>query len=100
MLYLLDKQGGIDLTRKGDRFQYRLNYLLSLSRQCRDRTSMGRRAGILGPFRAVPVRMADRREKLPNKILSHCHEQARRVYHGAVFEIKKKLRTKTSVDRY
>ena len=30
-------------------------------------------------------------EKLPPKIMSQCREQARRVYHGAVFEVKQEI---------
>ena len=44
-----------------------------------------------GPFRAVLLRMADRRECSRRKVVLRCCEQARRVYYGAVSEIKKEI---------
>jgi len=43
----------------------------------------------MGQFSAVSVRMEDRRECSSRKIVSQCRERARRVYYGAVFELKK-----------
>jgi hypothetical protein len=45
----------------------------------------------MGQFWAVLVRMEDRRECSDNKIVSRCRERARRVYYGAVFEVKKEI---------
>ena len=45
----------------------------------------------MGQFWAVLVRMEDRREFFDRKIVSRCRERARRVYYGAVFEIKKEI---------
>jgi hypothetical protein len=45
----------------------------------------------MGQFWAVLVRMEDRRECSDRKIVSRRREQARRVYYGAVFEIKKEI---------
>jgi hypothetical protein len=35
--------------------------------------------------------MEDRRECSDRKIVSRCRERARRVYYGAVFEVKKEI---------
>ena len=40
---------------------------------------------------AVLVRMEDRRECFDRQIASRCRERARRVYYGAVFEVKKEI---------
>ena len=48
-----------------------------------------------GQFWAVLVRMADRRECSRRKVVLRCCEQARRVYYGAVSEIKKEILVKT-----
>ena len=45
----------------------------------------------MGQFWAVLVRMEDRREFFDRKIVSRCRERARRVYYGAVVEIKKEI---------
>jgi hypothetical protein len=39
----------------------------------------------------LPYGMEDRRECSDRKIVSRCRERARRVYYGAVFEIKKEI---------
>ena len=44
-----------------------------------------------GPFRAVLLRMADRRECSRRKVVLRCCEQARRVHYGAVSDIKKEI---------
>jgi hypothetical protein len=44
-----------------------------------------------GQFRAVLVRMAATSGVLAMKIVSQCSEQARRVYNGSVFEMKKEI---------
>src|ERR1019366_2317630 len=44
-----------------------------------------------GPFRAVLLRMADRRECSRRKVVLRCCEQARRVYYGTVSETKKEI---------
>jgi|SRR5713226_8800802 len=46
----------------------------------------------LGQLRAVLAGIAGRCGGFRMKIVSRCREQARRAYHGAVFEIKKEIK--------
>ena len=48
----------------------------------------------MGQFWAGLVRMEDRRECSDKKIVSRCRGRTRRVYYGAVFEIKKEIPVK------
>ena len=44
-----------------------------------------------GAILAVPVWMADRRERSDRKIVSQCRDQARWAYNGVIFEVKKEI---------